>query len=108
VNPNTSQALRGAIAPAAALWSGRRLWLSLDEMSAASAGLAWRQHWQGMGCVPEALAAAADAPMAQLQQYYANHQSEFVEGEVLRLSLPESELSSNGMRLNRATVKNRG
>jgi hypothetical protein len=46
--------------------------------------------------------------MAQLQQYYANHQSEFVEGEVLRLSLPESELSSNGMRLKRATVKNRG
>jgi hypothetical protein len=49
--------------------------------------------------------ASANAPMAELQQYYANHSSEFEEGEVLRLSFPESGLMSNGMRLNRAIVK---
>jgi len=49
--------------------------------------------------------AAANAPMAELEQYYANHPSEFEEGQVLRLSFPESGHLSNGTRLNRAIVK---
>ena len=49
--------------------------------------------------------AAANAPLAELQQYYANHASEFEEGEVLRLSLPASGATRNGMRLDPAIVK---
>ncbi len=49
--------------------------------------------------------AAANAPLDELQRYYANHLSEFEEGEALRLSFPASGLMRNGMRLNPALVK---
>jgi hypothetical protein len=49
--------------------------------------------------------AAANAPLADLQQYYANHPSEFEEGEVLRLSFPASGPTRNGMRLEPAIVQ---
>jgi hypothetical protein len=49
--------------------------------------------------------AAGNATMDELQQYYAEHTFEFEEGEVLRLSLPISAYSRNGMRLDRARMK---
>ncbi|PYT96263.1 MAG: hypothetical protein DMG38_24475 [Acidobacteria bacterium] len=49
--------------------------------------------------------AAANATDSELRQYYAEHPSEFEEGEVLRLSLPTSEYSRNGMRWDRALLK---
>jgi hypothetical protein len=56
-------------------------------------------------CYGQIEEAAANAPLAELQQYYANHPSEFEEGEVLQLSFPASGLARNGMRLNPAIVK---
>jgi hypothetical protein len=41
----------------------------------------------------------------ELQQYYAEHASKFEEGEVLRLSLPLSGYSRDGMRWNPAMMK---
>jgi hypothetical protein len=49
--------------------------------------------------------AAANATDSELRQYYTDHPSEFEEGEVLRLSLPTSGYSRNGMRLDRAMLK---
>jgi hypothetical protein len=39
---------------------------------------------------------AENPTIAELQQYYAEHKSEFEEGEVWRLSIPKSVLSSKG------------
>ena len=49
--------------------------------------------------------AAANATDSELRQYYTEHQSEFEEGEVLRLSLPTSGYSRHGMRLDHAMLK---
>jgi hypothetical protein len=49
--------------------------------------------------------AAANPTDSELRQYYAEHPSEFDEGEVWRLSLPISGYSSTGMRLNRVIMK---
>jgi hypothetical protein len=49
--------------------------------------------------------AAANATDSELRQYYTEHPSEFEEAEVLRLSLPMSAHSRNGMRLDRAMLK---
>ena len=48
---------------------------------------------------------AENPTIAELQQYYAEHMSEFEEGEVWRLSIPKSVLSSRGGRLDPAMVK---
>jgi hypothetical protein len=49
--------------------------------------------------------AAANATDSELRQYYAEHPSEFEEGEVWRLSLPISGYSRSGMRLSGAIMK---
>src|ERR1700751_5892181 len=49
--------------------------------------------------------AAANLTDSELRQYYAEHPSEFEEGEVWRLSLPISGYSRSGMRLNGAIMK---
>jgi|SRR3974390_387347 len=48
---------------------------------------------------------AENPTIAELQQYYAEHKSEFEEGEVWRLSIPKSVFSSKGGRLDPAMVK---
>jgi hypothetical protein len=48
---------------------------------------------------------AGNASNDELQQYYAEHASKFEEGEVLRLSLPISGHSREGMRLQPAMMK---
>lgn len=48
---------------------------------------------------------AENPTIAELQQYYREHMSEFEEGEVWRLSIPKSVLSPRGGRLDRAMVK---
>ena len=48
---------------------------------------------------------AENPTIAELQQYYAEHRSEFEEGEVWRLSIPKSVFSSKGARLDPAMVK---
>lgn len=48
---------------------------------------------------------AGNASDDELQQYYAKHASKFEEGEVLRLSLPISWHSRQGMQLNPAMMK---
>ena len=49
--------------------------------------------------------AAENPTMTELQQYYAEHLSQFEEGEVLRLSIPKSVFSRKGGRLDPAMVK---
>lgn len=49
--------------------------------------------------------AAANATDSELRQYYAEHPSQFEEGEVWRLSLPISGYSRGGMRLSGAIIK---
>src|SRR5258708_38175399 len=49
--------------------------------------------------------AAENPTIGELQQYYAEHLSEFEEGEVLRLSIPKSVFSPRGGRLDPAMVK---
>jgi len=49
--------------------------------------------------------AAANPTDSELRQYYAEHPSEFEEGEVWRLSLPISGYSKSGMRWNGAIMK---
>ncbi|HEX2661797.1 MAG TPA: hypothetical protein VHM93_03110 [Candidatus Acidoferrum sp.] len=48
---------------------------------------------------------AENPTIAELQQYYAEHMSEFEEGEVWRLSIPKSVLSPRGGRSDPAMVK---
>jgi hypothetical protein len=49
--------------------------------------------------------AAANPTDRELRQYYAEHSSQFEEGEVWRLSLPISGHSKTGMRLNGAIMR---
>jgi hypothetical protein len=49
--------------------------------------------------------AAENPTMTELQQYYAEHLSQFEEGEVLRLSIPKSVFSQRGGRVDPAMVK---
>lgn len=49
--------------------------------------------------------AAENPTMTEMQQYYAEHLSQFDEGEVLRLSIPKSVFSKKGGRLDPAMVK---
>jgi hypothetical protein len=48
---------------------------------------------------------AENPTIAEQQQYYAEHTSEFEEGEVWRLSIPKAALSPRGGRLDPAMVK---
>lgn len=48
---------------------------------------------------------AANPTMAEMQQYYAGHPSEFEEGEVWRLSIPYLRQSKEGMRIDPAMLK---
>ncbi|MGB7849157.1 MAG: peptidylprolyl isomerase [Candidatus Acidiferrum sp.] len=48
---------------------------------------------------------AGSPTTAELQQYYAQHQSDFEEGEVWRLSIPESAVSATGQHIDRSILK---
>jgi hypothetical protein len=48
---------------------------------------------------------AGNPTTTEIQQYYDDHRSAFEEGEVLRLSIPYSVVSSGGMRIDRRILK---
>jgi hypothetical protein len=48
---------------------------------------------------------AGNPTTTEIQQYYEDHRSAFDEGEVLRLSIPYSAVSSGGMRVDRRILK---
>ena len=82
----------------------------LDQTPAVAAELSKQKGFGRLEVLAKAFygqmeVAAANAPLAELQQYYANHSSEFEEGEVLQLSFPVSGLTRDGMRMNPAIVK---